>query len=80
MCLHWLPSAASGTPLSLAPMLASSNLRNLEKRNRRFHQGLSATFQSVLVHILNVVKNKAIALHNLGSKHGEALMLCWSRS
>ncbi|VVA90333.1 unnamed protein product [Arabis nemorensis] len=49
-----------------------------KERNRRFHDGATLSPSLILQRIFVVVKNKSIAMENLGSGRGEALLRIWS--
>ncbi|CAH2033720.1 unnamed protein product [Thlaspi arvense] len=77
--ISWLPAALPqrDAQLSLLLLWQASIYELWKERNRRLHQGLTLPHYKIFKRIVYLIKNKAMALKNVGSKHGEALTLLW---
>ncbi|CAH2046749.1 unnamed protein product [Thlaspi arvense] len=76
----WLPTTSSSSDRSLA-MLQGWQACICEiwrERNRRFHDGITLPPQLVLHMIVTVIKNKTMALENMGFSKGDSLGRIWS--
>lgn len=78
--LLWLHTATSNKSKSLALILAWQAIvyEVWKERNKRYHDGMTLPNTYLTQKIIHNLKNKSLALKNMGSKHGEVLILFWS--